>query len=121
MINSVNDLFLRIGFFFGGWILKILERLFPRFRDNNQDLYGFTDYYLVKYNLTNRENLKRNFKIGIIFSTSFAFWTYAIMLIYNLFRISSLQLHLNLLRVFLTVFVALILISVYVAYKLSRE
>lgn len=116
-----REIFLRIGLFFGNLIIYILEKAFPSFKNKNQNLHGFKNYYLTKYNLTNKENFKRNFKLGIVISTSIIFWVYFTFLLNNLFYISNITLHINLLIATLIISIILILSSLYVSYKLSKE
>ena len=84
MKNTSFVFFLKVGFFFGFGFLKLLEWLIPPLRDKKQNLHGFSDHYLRKYNLTNMENFKRLMKLNFAISLGLIFWVYFIILSYYL-------------------------------------
>ncbi|USN45935.1 MAG: hypothetical protein H6502_02265 [Candidatus Woesearchaeota archaeon] len=68
------------GLWFGKLVVKILEYIIPPFRDKEENLIGFQNYYLNKFNLSNKERLKRAVKelVKIVFGITF--WTHGILL-----------------------------------------
>ncbi|MFC1648772.1 hypothetical protein ACFL1B_04915 [Nanoarchaeota archaeon] len=58
--------FLKVGAWIGKYIVNFLEFIIPGFKNKEQDKYGFRDPYLEKFNLSNRERFKRNFKVLLI-------------------------------------------------------
>ena len=53
MAHVVGEAFLKEGLWFGNIIVELLERLFPSFREKEQDLYSFRSHYLMRFNLAN--------------------------------------------------------------------
>tara|TARA_Y100000031_G_C8234105_1_gene392368 strand:+ start:193 stop:627 length:435 start_codon:yes stop_codon:yes gene_type:complete len=71
----------RVGLWFGNLMVEVLERLFPRLKDKEEDLSGLKDHYLQEFNLSNRERFKHALKMGLRIWFSLAFWFYGIILI----------------------------------------
>ena len=122
-MKLLDTIFIKFGLWFGNLFVRLLEKVIPSLRDKKQNLYGFTGY-LEKFNLTNKENFKRYFKAGIAVSVSFAFWVYLYyltILLRNPSFIFDVKVHIFLLKATLIIFSALILLSPYIAYKLSYK
>ena len=121
MIGLLDTVFIKIGMWSGNLVVRFLEKIIPSLKDKKQNLHGFTGY-LEKFNLTNKENFKRYFKTGIALSVSFAFWVYLYyltILLRNPSFIFDIKIHIFLLKATLIIFSVLILLSPYIAYKLS--
>ncbi len=76
MLNAIDKKFLSIGFWFGDTIVKALEEAIPSFRDKDENLVGLKDYYLEKFNLSRKEQLKRMIKFATRAYFSIVFWIF---------------------------------------------
>lgn len=117
-MKLLDTIFIKVGMWFGNLFVHLLEKIIPPLRDKEQNLHGFTGY-LEDFNLTNKENFKRYFKIGIAISISIAFWVYFTILLINLSFIFDIKVQIMLLKATLIIFLLFLLICPYCAYKLS--
>ena len=117
-MKLLDTIFIKVGMWFGNLVVRLLEKVIPSLRDKKHNLHGFTGY-LEDFNLTNKENFKRYFKTGIALSLSIAFWAYFTILLINPSFLFDIKSHLLLLKATLIIFILLLLICPYIAYKLS--
>jgi hypothetical protein len=121
MAVSASEIFLRVGFWFGNLLVRLIEKIIPKFRDVQQDMYGFRNYYLQQFNLSNKERFKRNLKLAITLCFTMAFWAWLTLMTYYIWKIADLKFHLLLLKATGITMGVLFLIFVLVAYKASRQ
>lgn len=112
-----GEIFLKCGLFFGKFVVRILEWMFPSFRDKDENLNGFKNGYLEKFNLSNKERFKREFKAGLIIIITMLFWAYMITLIANIFSVFNLAFHVMLFTVIFVLFVIFMLLYIYNLHK----
>ncbi len=76
MLNAIDKKVLSFGLWFGDTIVKALEEAIPSFRDKDENLLGLKDYYLERFNLSKKEQLKRTMKFGVRVYFSLVFWIF---------------------------------------------
>jgi|SRR3989344_3508864 len=81
MGKSSEHYAIAFGFWFGNVVVKGIERIIPKFKNKEENLYNFKDTYLKRFNLSNKENLKRNLKLVTQIYFSFFFWLYAFIVL----------------------------------------
>jgi hypothetical protein len=116
-----TKLLLQIGLFFGNWIVRLFEKVFPSFKDKNHDSPSFKSYYLTNYTLTHGEKFKRSLKLGLIISISITFWAYFTILLSSILNLSDITFHINLLMFAIILFIILVVSSLYASYKFSKK
>lgn len=119
MEKNRNTRFFKIAFWAGHSAVALLERFVPSFRDEKQNLYGFTNYYLAKFNLTNKERFKRHVKLSIMFSVSAASWVCLTVLFGDFSGLFKPESYLMILAAAFIAFIFLLIICMYVSYKIS--
>ncbi len=119
MAKSIEFYILKFSFWFGNLIVKGIERIVPAFKDKEENLYGFKDYYLKKFNLSNKENFKRGIKLSIKFYFSIFFWVYALLIFNNFFHFLNINFQTMLFLTISSISFLLFLLFVYIAYKVS--
>ena len=120
-LSEERRYFLKFGMWFGGLVVRLIEKIFPGFRDKEENLYGIKDPYLEKFNLSNRERFKRNIKLAITIDFGIVFWVYFLILLNYLFKIFNFEAQRTLLISLSVFFIMLFVIFAFVAYKVSYK
>ncbi|MBW3022761.1 hypothetical protein KY308_01510 [Candidatus Woesearchaeota archaeon] len=121
-IGLADRWYLKLGLLFGNLVVYILEKIIPSFRNKEQNLHGIKDTHLKRFNLSNKENFKRNTKLSIRIYFSLIFWVY---LGFALPRITgdffNKQYHLTILGALFLVSIIFIPALIYISYKLAYK
>lgn len=119
MSKSPEQYAITFGFWFGKVVVKGLEKAISKFKDKEEHLYTFKGDYLKRFNLSNKENFKRNIKTVIQIYFSIFFWMYTFIFLNAALNWFNLKTYATLFyAVGITSFLVFILFA-YAAYRIS--